>query len=185
MKHKELQKYLGILPEKRRPQLRRLGTHHKQAIMLHLEGMPASQIADELGRTPGWVSETLRSDLAQALINDYLSFADSEFKALYKLSIAAIRDALQSQDPELKLKAADKYLKAHGKYDPKSLGGKETAEDVIKRVMELKITEVYPAEQSSASSAKPQHDENRVVDLGPTLSKAVEQSSTKAQSDGS
>ena len=153
---KELQRYLGVLPEKKRPQPKRLTAAAKNAIILHLEGLPIGQIAEMLGRSPSWVSWILNSDLAQSLINDYISFVDQEFRALYKLSVEAIRDALQSNDIEVRLKAADRYLKAHGKYSQAADRG-ETAEDVIKRVMELKITEVYPKDRQ-----KPAED---VVDI--------------------
>ena len=130
-----LQRYLAVLPDKKSPQLKRLSPEHKNMIILHLEGMPAHQIAEELGRSPGHVSSVLRSDLAQALINDYLSFADLEFQALYKLSIDAIRDALQDSDINVRLKAADRYLKTHGKDEGGK--GKDSAEDVITRIMSM------------------------------------------------
>jgi len=149
---KDLQKYLGVLPERKEVQPKKLTATAKNAILLHLEGLPTRQIAEMLGRSPGWVSWILRSDLAQSLINDYISFVDQEFRVLYKLSIDAIRDALQSDDIEVRLKAADKYLKAHGKY-AQAAKQEETAEDVIKRIMELKITEVYPRDAKSETTS--------------------------------
>lgn len=136
----DLQRYLGIVSadDERSSDLKELTSEHKMAIVLHLEGFSRTDIADQLGRSVSWVRNTLTSRLAQNVINDYLAFSDQEFKALYQLSIEAIRDALRSEDISVRLKAADKYLKAHGKYNEGFTPG-ETAEDVVKRVMEMDI----------------------------------------------
>lgn len=73
-----------------------------------------------------------------------MRFQDAEFAALHQLSISAIRDALLHENIDIRLKAADKYLKAHGKYERGDFK-ETTAEDVIRRIMEIKITEERPA----------------------------------------
>ena len=63
------------------------------------------------------------------------------------MSVRAVRDGLDpGQSIGVRLKAAEKYLKAHGKMD--GLGSEmDTAEDVVKRILELKITETRPVRE--------------------------------------
>jgi hypothetical protein len=50
------------------------------------------------------------------LIAEYNAYFDQEFKTLYIGSIKAIRKGLEDPDINVRLKAADMYLKAHDKY---------------------------------------------------------------------
>lgn len=136
----ELKKYLGLLPDKPPRDIKVLNTRQKIVVMLHLEGLSAKDIADETGFSPSYISTILRSEAAQNILKDYFSFADMEFKALYKLSIEAVRDALRSDDIDIRLKAADKFLKAHGKYNQTATDS-ASAEDVIRRIVEMRVIE--------------------------------------------
>ena len=99
------------------------------------------EIADELGRTPGFVYRVLNSEQAQVLIEDYLSFQDQEYRALYKLSVDAVREVLRKGTPQEKLMAARMFLQSHGKLKEAS-SSSESAEDVIRRMM-VHIDNVY------------------------------------------
>jgi hypothetical protein len=112
--------------------------------MYHLQGISPKEIVEQLQTTTARIRRVLNSDLGKQVVEDYFKFSDLEFEALYTLSISAIRDALNSSDIDIRLKAADKFLKAHGKYD-RGVSAESSAEDVIRRVMELKITEERPA----------------------------------------
>jgi len=132
-------------------ELKVLKPKHKLIVLMHLEGNDTSDIVDQTGASPSTVYSVLKSGLAKAIMEDYYAFCGQEFKNLYSLAIAAVRDALKSDDIEVRLKAADKFFKAHnmsGGPGSKAVGGGgETAEDVIKRIfeMKLKVTEVRPA----------------------------------------
>jgi len=132
---KELNKYLGFVEPAPEKSLKSLKPKDKQILLLSLEGFSASEIMEQLSVSSSRIRTVLSSDLADQVFDDFLAFKDREFQALYSLTIDAIRDALRAEDIELRLKAADKFLKAHGKYDrgPASAGG--TAEDVIRRIM--------------------------------------------------
>ena len=137
----ELNKYLGLVdPQKPKP-LNRLDTIDRQILLLHLQGKPATEVAEQLHVTTRRIRKVLQSQLGQMVIEDYFRFCDQEFASLYQLSVSAIREALDSKQPmETRLKAADKFLRAHGKYDSGAM--KElTAEDVVRRILEVKVTE--------------------------------------------
>jgi hypothetical protein len=63
---------------------------------------------------------------------------DEEFKALYKDSIQALREGLQSQDLKIKLDTADKYLKYAKELKVNLV---LSAEDLIKAIKDGKVTE--------------------------------------------
>jgi hypothetical protein len=106
-------------------------------LLLYLQGTPPTEIVDELKTSMGRFRRVMKSDLGKLVIDDYFHFCDQEFSTLYQLSVDAIRDALSSDDIDLRLKAADKFLKAHGKYD-KAVSKEATAEDVVRRILEVK-----------------------------------------------
>lgn len=132
-----LNKYLGLVDGRRPSRSQNLSVPQKQVLLLHLEGVPSTQIADETGYSIGWIQSLLRSDKARSVAKEYMSFIDTEFQALYKMSVSAIRDALSpKEDIDIRLKASEKFLKAHGKYGNQGVEV-DTAEDIIKRFMEF------------------------------------------------
>lgn len=74
-----------------------LQSWEKQAIMLHLEGWPASQIAVAVNKNPGTVRNTLKKEATQKVISDYEEFTSREYESLYNMAVNAIRDGL---DPD-------------------------------------------------------------------------------------
>lgn len=111
-------------------------THHKLMIMLHLEGYSGNAIADEVQCNPGTVYKVLNSGWAKSIVQQYMEFSTQEFSALQKLSVKAVRDGLLNEDINVRLKSADMFMKAHGKYAGGEKG-KDTAEDIIQRIMEM------------------------------------------------
>ena len=140
---KELNKYLGLVPKKEPKELKALSGQGRQVVLLHLQGLPAEDIFECVGCSLGFVRQVLSSAPAQQAIDSFIIFQDLEFKSLYKLSIEAIRGALTSTDIDVKLKGAAMYLKEHGKAES-GRGGPLTAEDVVRRIIEMKITEERP-----------------------------------------
>lgn len=135
----DLDDYLGLI-DTNKLQLTKLKTKHKQIIVLHLSGLGTDDISDEVGMSPGYIRQVLKTDLAQSAIDDYFRHLDSEFDSLYVLAISAVRDALTSSDIELRLKAADKFFKNYGKRNAEQQGV-ETAEDFVRKIMEFRIVE--------------------------------------------
>ncbi|MHC4474103.1 MAG: hypothetical protein ACYTEL_00560 [Planctomycetota bacterium] len=131
-----LQENHEFLPSKKPCQLKRLNARHKKAIYLHLQGCKLDEISEKTGLTPWWISRILNSDLAQQEIVKHHEFFDLEFKSLYARSIETIREGLRHPDINVRLKAADKYFKAHGKYLKRCMRD-ETTEDVIQRIEAL------------------------------------------------
>jgi len=143
----ELNRYLGIVnPEKERP-LAFLRDRDKQMLLLYLQGTPPTQIVDELKTSMGRFRRVMKSDLGKLVIDDYFQFCDQEFSTLYQLSVDAIRQGLESEDIDTKLKAADKFLKAHGKYD-KAVSKEATAEDVVRRILEVRKDSIRMVEET-------------------------------------
>jgi len=133
-----LNDFLGLTPWKKKDDSpASLNYREKAIILLFLEGKKAECIAEELHCSSGKVYSTLRSAPAKALISDYLSFADQEFQSLYKLSIEAVRHGLEAGTTSERLKAAQIYLRAHGKESPKeTTKDKVSAEDVIQMLLD-------------------------------------------------
>jgi DNA-binding transcriptional regulator GbsR (MarR family) len=111
--------------------------------LLHIQGKKLSEIAEETGRSTSYISTTIRSTAAKNIIQDFYSFQDAEFEALYQLSVDAVRDALRDDDKDVRLKAAKMFLQAHGKLNRKDYG-QATAEDVVRRIMEIRLVEETP-----------------------------------------
>ena len=141
----DLNKYLGLTATKAQNRdVRRLKFQDRQIILMALEGHSTQEIVEQLQTSSSHTKRILQSDLAIQVFDDFLSFKDREFQLLYNLAINAVRNALRSEDPDVALRAAEKYLKAHNKFGGGSAVAHDTAEDVIRRIMEIKITEEVP-----------------------------------------
>ncbi len=117
--------------------LKKLNPRHKKAVQLHLQGTTLQKISDQTGLSPTWVCKILKSKAAKKQIAEYSDYFDQVFLAQYTKSIAAVRDGLQDPDINVRLKAADTYFKAHGKYKDATRGDGQTAEDLIQRIMKM------------------------------------------------
>ncbi len=137
-------KKLGLLPTNPPRELTALKPHQLNFVLGHIQGLQLSEIAEESSYTASYISEVLRSIAAKNIIQDFYSFQDQEFKALYNLSIDAVRRALNSEDDDVRLKAAKMFFQAHGKMNQKDFG-EATAEDVVRRIMEIRLVEETPA----------------------------------------
>ena len=136
----KLNEYLGLVdPTVPRP-LAFLTTKDKQMLLLYLQGISPRDICEQVNASVSRFKRILKSDLGQLVINDYFKFVDQEFSTLYELAVDAIRKGLNDDDMRIRLTAADKFLKAHGKYESRAEAG-GTAEDVVRRMLEIKITE--------------------------------------------
>ena len=131
----ELNKFLGVVTQEKQRRSVPMNDMNKRIIMMHLEGYTYNEIALELSLPPHRVINVIRADNSQNIINQLYEFQDTEYKALYRLAVSAVRDCLQSENEAIRLRAADMYMKAHGKAG----GGaqdRETAEDIVSRMIE-------------------------------------------------
>jgi predicted transcriptional regulator len=136
-----------------------LAGDHKFMVEMHIAGFTNKEIAEQLGCTPTTVSHVILSPLGQEFIARRIAGLDNEFLGLYSDVIQAVRDGLNTQDISTRLVAADKWLKAHGKYSPKSDGtAKLTAEDVIAKLLQrtnnVTIVQANNVQVNNQESAK-------------------------------
>ncbi len=136
----QYEKIIGVRKSTGELKLKRLKGVHRQMIGYHLRGMSNRDIAFVTGFSEIAISRVLRDPLAQAYIQEYLAGTENELASLMPMAVDALRDGLGPKvDPRTRLQAADKYFRATGRY----AGGdasKETAEDVIKRALEIAQT---------------------------------------------
>jgi len=127
--------------------LKRLTAKHKQIILMHLSGLSNNEIALASGRTPVSISRILHDPLAEPEISRLLKDTEKEFEALYPKSVERLREAMDAETLAktpaytTRLKAVDIYFRASGKYQDADTG-KETAEDVIQRILQNPLVQV-------------------------------------------
>jgi transcriptional regulator with XRE-family HTH domain len=122
--------------------LKKLNPRHLHAILLDLLGYKLKEIAEKTGLTPKWISRIIRSNLAQELIAEYRKLLDLEFQAQAKKVVRTIEDGLDHKDINVRLKAADRWLRIYGKFLGDDLTSTRiTAEDVVQRMMESQQAE--------------------------------------------
>ena len=111
----------------------------KQIVMLeyHLAGHMHREIGKIFGYSEVQVGQIVRSELAQEYMRGRIDDLNGEFQGLFRKVIDVIDENLDNEDPEVALKAADKWLRAHGRYAPKKdANAAVTAEDVIAKLLE-------------------------------------------------
>ena len=77
---------------------------------------------------------------------------DEELKALMPLGVDALRRGLLDDDMKVALNAADKMLRANGKYNHDENKGHETAEDVIGRALGVIQTQAATVKELTRTS---------------------------------
>ena len=91
--------------------LKELQPEHKQFVTAFLKGIKGVEIADHFGVAAITVYRVLADPLISSLIDEFDEGFKSEFRRLFPLVSDAIRDGLNNSDIELRLKAADRYVK--------------------------------------------------------------------------
>lgn len=164
-----LKEYFGLVPG-HQAHYDRFDTRHKQIIYLHLCGHGTSQIADTLGLNASTVRRTITSDIGQSIINEYFKFLDLEFNSLYSASIEAVRDSLKpTQDPKIRLSAAELVLKSLGKMMPKKTESDDSAEDIVKRIIEMQVNTQINVYNSPGGQPNIAHQQSNIVHKQPNL----------------
>jgi hypothetical protein len=105
-------------------------------LSLHLSGYTAEAISDLTGYNTSYISVLLKKDRVLALRQQMLSSLDDEFQALYSSVVSVIRNGLLDNDPKVRLEAAEKWMKAHGKYKHDGEKKELSAEDVVNNILQ-------------------------------------------------
>lgn len=131
---REIKKYTGILSTSE--QVSELQSWERQAVMLHLEGWRAVDIAEAVNKNPGTVRRCLQKDATRKLIEDYYEFLDAEYESLYKLALDSMRDAMHPDSPlTTRVETAKHFFKTSSR--SKSDNGTQSAESMIARVINI------------------------------------------------
>jgi hypothetical protein len=112
-------------------------SHRYQYVLaLHLSGKKATEIMALTKYSSATVYKILSDPAVIAMRQQLLNHTAKEFEALFPKVVDGIRACLDSGDPKTVLDAADKWLKAHGKYQ-KSEGTQIniTAEDIVMNIL--------------------------------------------------
>jgi hypothetical protein len=105
-------------------------------LSLHLAGKPAKQISELVDRHPLTIYKILKDPRVVQVRQQILDGVGNEFEALYSDVVQTIRDGINDPDIEVRLTAADKWLKAHGKYGSSNqVVNHLTAEDVVINIL--------------------------------------------------
>lgn len=116
----------------------RLDTRAELGLRLFASGFRLKEAAQVSGSSPSRIRALLSTDHGKLTMQHIRLELDEEFKALYKDSIQALREGLQSQDLKIKLDTADKYLKYAKELKVNLV---LSAEDLIKAIKDGKVTE--------------------------------------------
>lgn len=133
----EVEKMLGKRTETGALKLQKLKLKHLQLIKLQLQGLSLTQISEVTGHPISYLSTLFSDPLVKAEITKATEQLRDEFKTLRASANQAVREALQGGNAGIKLRAAKLFYEIEGDkmVDPNT--GKETAEDVIKRMLQI------------------------------------------------
>lgn len=93
----------GVVP------LKKLNGRHQRIIALHLTGkFSGVKIAEMLNCSAFTIHRTLNDPMAQQIINDFHSSIEMDLKAMLPLAIDAVRDGLEHDDQDVRLRAVSK-----------------------------------------------------------------------------
>lgn len=117
--------------------LNALTPQHEEMIAMHLDGMRNKDIAEYFDVTDSTISIVLNDPLAQAIVQSARKENEGRFAALYGKVVDVIEDAVSPNESiDIRLKGASVYLKESGNT---GTGEKETAEDVVQKIINLQI----------------------------------------------
>jgi IS30 family transposase len=133
----------------------KLQSWERQAIMLHLEGWPASQIAIAVNKNPGTVRKTLKKEATQKVLQDYESFISQEYESLYSMAVQAIRDALDPAQAPLSLRTETAKFFLNKKSGTKKNEDDESAETIVQRIVNVYNDNRSISDSSSQSNHVP------------------------------
>jgi hypothetical protein len=117
----------------------RLSGRQKVMCEMHLAGFTHREIAKHMGMHEVSVGLALRRPRAQEYINERVGDLNGEFSGLFRHVIDTFHTAFTKGDIDTRLAAADKWLRAHGRYTPKAQKDERpTVEDIIGKILDAK-----------------------------------------------
>jgi hypothetical protein len=108
---------------------------HRRIIALHVQGLQNTEVAAFLRVSPTYVSSVLNNPTVQPVLHAIYADYERELKALFPMTVDALRKALENGDHGDKLRAAELWHKIHGTFQ-RTEDSRVTAEDVVERIME-------------------------------------------------
>lgn len=119
--------------------IQRLTVKHRRIVALHLTGKHSNvQVAKMLGISPATVSAVLRNPAVSSILQRSKESMDMELESMFALAIERLRKILLHGDDKTAMTAVDKVLRVLGKFDAPEERTRDTAEDVIKRILEIR-----------------------------------------------
>lgn len=106
-------------------------------ISLHLSGKSAQEISELSGYSTTTIYSILSHPDSIQLRQQIMNGTSQEFEALFEKVVEVIKTSLKSDDERIRLEAAEKWLKAHGKYQPTQTAPQMqiTAEDIVINIL--------------------------------------------------
>lgn len=114
---------------------KRLKMKHRRVIALHIQSLKNSEIAALLNVSASYVSTVLNNPAVQPILESIYKDYEKELKALFPLTVNALRDGLEHGEMGERLRATELWHKIHGTFQNVD-EARVTAEDVIERIME-------------------------------------------------
>lgn len=164
----DMEKKLGVRRANGASKLKDLKPIHKQIIAMHLHGYSVIDIAGEVGQSENNIYHVLSDPLARALIETFSKRMDVELAAMEPLTIAAMRDALETSDIKDRLKAVDIFNKMTGRYvkedGPSGGFGGHTAESLVSEALRVASEAIRTGNNPRNSIIKAEKDITDVED---------------------
>lgn len=135
----ELEKALGLRFSSGMQIRKKVKAIHWKMYKLHLAGYSHQTIADALEVAYSTVQAALSQPWAQEGGKKHIDELRSQFDMLREKANNAVRKGLDNEDPDVNLRAANLFFKQQGDFTPKGQAAGETAEDVIKRMLQLNV----------------------------------------------
>jgi len=102
----------------------------------HLNGFTNREIAAVLDMHEVTIGMVLRSPAARAYCEERLGDLNTQFNGQFAKVLETFQEAFRSESIDVRIKAADMWLKSHGRYQPKREEEKHlTVEDVIAKLL--------------------------------------------------
>lgn len=131
--------------------LAKLNQLHRVVVAMHLQGKKNVEIAEVLDKSAVWVSNVLTDPLVKELVDHCMAGVEGELEALFPMAVAAVRNGLSDENPLTALKAVDRFVGMSGRFAKKE--GSTSAEDVIKKALELATESVRTVRASDAGKS--------------------------------
>ncbi len=106
-------------------------------LALFMTNTPVREIHEITNYAEATIYSILSDNRVVQMRQQILHHIGGEFENLFPKVVKVINNGLENADPRIQLEAAEKWLKAHGKYRPSEGGGVNiTAENVVMQILQ-------------------------------------------------